>query len=623
MKKLIYLLLTIISLGAVSCSDLETTTLSNTSEDVVFNSVTFTGYSVTGLYALLTQDQTYSARLALNYTTNSDIEFVGANATSYKENTNRGLSNYLGTADNTSIAKEWTLMYKLIERANVCITGIRNSSLLTSGSAEEQNQMKAYLGEALTIRSLMYFELARNWGDVPFKQERTNPDLSNAQLPVTDRDTIYDNIITDLQEAETYVPWVGNGIYTSTEKVTKGFVKGLIAKICLTRGGYSIRNKEGYPTERGSNWEKYYQIANKECKEIIESNNHSLTPSYQQIFKNLCALTVNSNENLFEVANGLQNSGEMGYSIGIRFYTNSKYGFGNNANVVNTSAYYYYAFDKKDTRRDATIGYYTYSNSSGDKKEFFQTDAMSYNFQKWDQRYITNPSWISANKAANGKFGYGINWVIMRYSDVLLMYAETENELLNGPTAEAIKALKQVRTRAFAAADVTEKVDAYVNNLTDHDSFFNAIVNERAWEFGGEGIRKYDLIRWNLLVSKIQEQRDAFTKMINGESVTIMGNTYATLPGTLFYKYQTDGEVIDKTGVNFYDNWGSDPIDGYTSVAWLSGLSDASKTSLKDKVRLFSSGLTENSASVYNRHLFPIPASVISSNTKIKNGYGF
>ena len=93
----------------------------------------------------------------------------------------------------------------------------------------------------------------------------------------------------------------------------------------------------------------------------------------------------------------------------------------------------------------------------------------------------------------------------MRYSDVLLMLAEAENEL-NGPTAIAKDALTKVRARAFAGAeDYTEQVSEYVNKLSSKEAFFNAIVDERAWEFGSEALRKFDLVRWNLYAKKIEQ----------------------------------------------------------------------------------------------------------------------
>ncbi len=101
--------------------------------------------------------------------------------------------------------------------------------------------------------------------------------------------------------------------------------------------------------ERPDNWRSFYELANQKCKEIIDKGTHQLNPSYVNIWKNINALKLDPtyNENLFEVALGLGQSGEIGYSIGVRFYTNSKYGYGNNANVVNTNAYYFYSSTRK------------------------------------------------------------------------------------------------------------------------------------------------------------------------------------------------------------------------------------------------------------------------------------
>jgi starch-binding outer membrane protein, SusD/RagB family len=616
MKKITYItILFFAGLGISSCKKdfLNTSSPSEFTPDLVFSSPAYTDFAIMGTYALLTQDYLYSARLPLNYATNSDIEVVGADNNSYKENTNRGLSNYLGTQDNNSIQREWTTIYKMIERANLCVDGIKKSPVMSTGDSAV---MKAYLGEALTLRALAYFELVKNWGDVPFKTDPTKYDLSNVYLPPADRDSIYDYLIADLLEAEKYVPWVKSGNYATVERVTKGFIKGLTARIALFRGGYSIRNRNGsFPTERGSNWQTYYQLARQKCQEVMTDGPHQLNNNYIDVWKKLARHEIDGtfNENLFEVANGLGRSGEMGYSIGIRFFANPKYGFGNNANVVNTTAYYFYMFDPKDIRRDNTIAYYTYSNGSGDVKEFMQTNPMSFNFAKWDQRFM-GEKWLAMNKAASNKFGYGVNWSIMRFSDILLMFAETENAI-NGPTALAKDALKRVRTRAFAEADRPVKVEAYVNALTDATSFFNAIVDERAFEFGGEAIRKYDLIRWNMLGSKIQEQRDAFKKMLDGVA------PYNTLPKYLFYKYESNNEILEKATINFHEDKGSADIAGYTKIPWLAGMSASNITTYKDRVDLFSSGLNTPTP---NRHLYPIHGSVISeSQGTLKNLYGF
>ena len=95
----------------------------------------------------------------------------------------------------------------------------------------------------------------------------------------------------------------------------------------------------------------------------------------------------------------------------------------------------------------------------------------------------------------------GYNWAMIRFSDVLLMYAEAVNEINGSPTPAAITAFEEVRKRAYRGNTALIGITP-----TDKAGFFNAIVNERFLEFGHEAIRKYDLIRWNLLVPSLQKQ---------------------------------------------------------------------------------------------------------------------
>lgn len=619
MKRNIVVLMAVGLIGFSSCQKfLNQPPESQLVPEVIFSSTDLASNALNGVYALMTSDYSYSQRLAFAYPCNSDIEWIGADGSSYNANTYRGLSNYLGSSSNDAVQREWDNTYKLIERANLVINGIKKSPLLAGGTAAQQATMKTLMGQAMTLRALAYFDLVRNWGDVPFKAEPTESDLSNVYMEPTDRDVIMESLIKDLQEASTMVPWVGEGV-SSAEFINKGFVKGLTARIALARAGYSIRNKSGYPTERGSDYLNYYKIARQECLDIMNSGKHSLNPSFRNVWEKVNSWQLDQayNENLFEIALGYQRSGEMGYSIGVRFYKNDKYGFGNNANMAQTGAYYYYMFDRTDLRKDATIAYYQYSDNAGTQKEYFKANPMDWNFAKWDQRMMS-ASFIADNKKAAGKVGYGVNWIMMRYSDVLLMFAEADNEINNGPTAEAKAALKLVRARAFPAAEQSSKVESYVNNLASHDDFFNGIVNERAFEFGGEGLRKYDLIRWNLLGTKIELERAAMKKMLNREA------PYDQLPTTIYYEYNATGNTdeINKTTINMYADAPSN-IDKtkYTSVAWLSGASQSNKDNYLDRANKFSSGLD---VPVKNRHLFPIANNVINeSNGKLKNSYGF
>lgn len=622
MKKIIFPIIMIGCLGmsTISCSDfLDPTSPSEYTPDVVYNSTAYTNSALMGVYSKLTLDKTYGCRIPLNYATNNDIEIVGADASSYAENKNRGLSNYMGTPSNTSLDC-WQSTYDMIEKANLVIEGINGSRLLVSGTKEEMAMMKAYRGEALTLRAMMYFDLIKNFGDVPFKTESTNPDGSNIYPSVKNRDVIMDSLMVDLKNAANELPWANS---STTERITKGFAKGLYARMALARVGYSMRNieSENFPVKVSVTPEQKITIlteAKTQLMDVYNSKVHKLNASYKDVWGKLNRWEVDNSyyENLFEIAHGFNQSGEMGYSIGVRYYTNKKYGYGNNTNVVNTTATYFYSFDKTDVRRDATVAYWTYSNSDGTQTENFINKPLSFNISKWDQAMMSR-DFVSANLNRNNKAGYGINWVVMRYSDVLLMLAEIDNELNNGPTDLAKSCLKAVRNRAFAESEKAVKVDAYVENLNDYASFFSAIVDERAWEFGGEALRKYDLIRWNLLSKKIQDARNQFKAMLNG-TYTKDGET---LPTELYITYDDSKELINRSAISFYSQ-ADKPGGVVTTIKWLSGLADKDKTSYLEQSEKFSSGLTQNGFEC--RHLYPFSTQAVSnSNGTLVNSYGF
>src|SRR5688572_21102410 len=166
----------------------------------------------------------------------------------------------------------------------------------------------------------------------------------------------------------------------------------------------------------------------------------------------------------------------------------------------------------------------------------------------------------------------GVNKLYMRYAEVILMAAETANEL-EGPGAAA-PYLKMIRQRAFNASDWPVKVESYVNALGSKEAMFNAIVDEHKFEFCGEMERKQALIRWNLLKTKLD---DAKARMTALRSRT---GAYADVPATLYHKYAADGESLIIYGLNRGET--TDPGAGYTAVNYVtpSALSDAKINSL-------------------------------------------
>ena len=634
MKK-IFKSFAIVGIGAIiltSCSDfLDQTSPSEMTGDAVFNSTTYTQQALNKVYAGLTKDETYVQSVPIHFGMNSDIELVdGLGATNSNSNNERGTCNYNPQLSWSKLNNNWKGMYEAIENANIVVEGIEGSALIAEGNAS-RSKMLMFKGEALTLRAMLYLDLIRTYGDVPMKFETTNTDGSNIYLGKTDRDVIMERLITDLEEAIGYLPWAGTSGYT-TEKMTKGFAHGLLARIAMTYAGYSIResSKSGYenmpdcdatyPTQRPGTEKRreLYTLAVKHLDAIIASGYHKLNPSYENEWYLLNQLTLDQTyqENLYEVAHGVSFSGEMGYTIGVRINGKTTYygAKGNSSGKVKVTAPFFWSFNKNDQRRDLTFA--NFDIREGDNGNTIETMQGNSPFgiylAKWDPRKMTD-KWLNAARASADKVATGINNVIMRYSDVLLLYAEVLNELQGadavGPTCglSARKAFEEVRSRAFAETHKAEAI-SYVNSLSSGDEFFNALVDERAWEFACEAIRKWDLIRWGLLSQKIEEAKAAYKELIK------------VAPKKLYYKMKADkpGE-IDPESICWYEE--PQVTTDYKSVNFWGSENEETGSNVVDNLPYISAGLN---TPVINRHVFPIGATTISdSNGTLQNSYGF
>ena len=336
-------------------------------------------------------------------------------------------------------------------------------------------------------------------------------------------------------------------------------------------------------------------------------NPHHLDPDYGNIWKTVCGLGYNSaNENLFEVANGVGYSGDIGTLMGREMDGSIGYGSrGFGGSYVSTNAYYFYSFSSDDQRREYSCYWPKYQKDSDAKRnrEVMRNDIMNVKLGKWCF-FWTADSYRSIAMTATSRTPTGINWILMRYSDLLLMFAEARYMLEKGTDSRseianmtAREALMAVRERAFKPG--SPQVNQY-----DSD-FFNAIVNERAWELGGEGIRKLDLIRWGLLDTKIEAMKKAMLYMMDGtHTVTCMDKTYepSDFPQTLYYQYDANNEYIDWETATFYRNYAANPYSGNKAeIKWFPAnywdLAEGREGSLVDnsvKVLLCASGLRKS-----------------------------
>ncbi len=631
-----------------SCSDfLDQNSASELTSENVYENVYYTGQQINKIYGQLTQDRTYSQDFAFIYNSGSDIELVdGLGDNAYTTTSERGALNYNVSTAWSKLANSWTYMYNVVEQANLAIDGIRNSSLA------DDSDMKEYLGEALTLRAMTYFDIIRTWGDVPMKLEPTQSDLSNAYLSKTDRDEILDTLMCDLEEAIEYLPWASAS--WTTEHVNKGYAHALLAQIALTRAGYVIREsaKNGYetasysdatyPTQRpdASTRQALYVKALEHLSTVITDGPHSLNPSFENEWYLLNQLTLDQTyyENLFEIPMLLNVTGELGYTVGVRLNgETSEYGYSNSSGKMKMTAPFFYSFEEGDSRRDVTVAPMQISENSGVTTEALLGNApFGLYIGKWDPRKMSD-EWLSQNLAATAKHMTGINVVKIRYPQVLLWYAEVMNELA-GPDGSysgsagltARQALALVHNRAFNDTGYESASSSYVASLpSDKDGFFDAIVQENAWELAGEGARKYDLIRWNMLVEKTQEMKKTYLEAINNGS----------WPETVYFNYSDAAKTkLDMSSVTWtVDEANAANANAYDgSNGWVGKAHDTRINSELPSLfnGLYTTTVTDNGddtysisfadAAIKNRYLMPLGSNTISdSNGSLSNSYGY
>lgn len=565
--------------------------------DFVFTDVNSAYHAIAGVYSQLSGDQGYGIRISLYYTVDND-ETQGP--TGAGDNDRRDIGRYAATASNAQLNSPFNQLFRGIEFANICIANIPKMSQYSSSK-----QLQRMHGEALTLRAQYYLEAIRNWGDLPANfQPAAVLALTNPLPTRVNRDTLYNHLLDDLLAAESLVPWksevtsIGDVL---DERITKGTVKALRARIALYRGGYSLRNTSAQ-MERSADYLTYYKIARDECNDIINSGQHSLIASYRSLFKDyVCGHAVSdpSGELMFQ-ASATGNTGVSDTKLG--YYNGPTVGtYGNKS--INILPTYFYLFDSTDTRRDVTCCPY---NVAADGATKTGQAITAINDGKYRRDWITNPA-IAPTSAVQY---FSLKWQIIRYADVLLMFAEAENELNNGPTAAAYNAINQVRRRGYGKAIGTADATVDLPTGLSKADFFTALVKERSLEFGGEGIRKFDLIRWNLLGTTIANTKASLTLMMN------VAAPYNTLPIAMFYKNSSTADDKTLWSNSFYKTAPTSTPSGTTKVAWItSAIGTAGTTSPLGR---FATGFTANKS-----ELLPIPQAARDANINLTQNPGY
>lgn len=507
--------------------------VSSFDSEYVFDNMSNARKALLGAYNSMAGDFGYGIRISGYWPYDTDEMQKGINTQTNDEG--QLIAKYLGIPGNLQITNPFNQLYQGLERANLCIYNIPKMLLYHSGSPIQQAQLRRMHGEALVLRAQYLYELCRNFGDIPVQWQPSQFETDLFKLR-TSRDSIYDQLLSDLVLAQKLMPWrteitsIGDAL---DERFTKGTAKALRAKIALTRGGYSLPVKGGAQV-RPPDYLDFYQIAHDECAEIMaHPHQHSLLSSYKSLFKDyLLAHNTNDPAGEFMMVVSMTFGTNSDSKLGIQTGTRVNGVGGGGVNILPT---YFYLFDSTDIRRDVTCVPYEIT---------FDTIKTGHSISaiydgKFRKEWVTNPSYVfsagnasTSNRPAtnNSLQNMQLSWPLIRFADILLWFAETENELNNGPTTAAIEAVRQVNLRGHGGA---YKEAAPVIPTSGKEAFFQFLVKERMLEFGGEGIRKYDLIRWNLLATAISETK----ARLNTWATTTISSRPAIQP----YSYMEDG----------------------------------------------------------------------------------
>ena len=431
----------------------------------------------------------------------------------------------------TTIYKE---QYRIIEATNIAI-----SNLSKMPETEKRNQL---LGEAICIRAFCYLNLIRIYGDVPAVYtplEEMDPNDENTFYPKrSSRDEIYDKVISEVQSVIDWLPWFEESDYQTPERITKQGAYALLARLALYAGGYSLRwNLETNDPatlkmarrDDATRVKELYQIADNACFQIINHGSNSLVQAhedmsgFQYLWYNHCQrnFAATNTEILWETA-------QYGDVTNSQFTTYAQPGsrggkYGSLKAMQFMLPTYYLSFNPKDTRRDVSCTSYSiYFLEKGSANDTWVDVGTTYSCimpGKFRLSWCVAPQ---SNKQRN------LDIPIFRYADVLLMYAETQNYLNNGPTQAAKNALQEVRNRAGVGEELT------IPN--EQEAFDDAIVQERKWEFATEFTLRTDLIRMNRLTKELAKTKQAMKDLSDRK------NEYANIPTYRLYKFHIDAQ---------------------------------------------------------------------------------
>lgn len=383
-----------------------------------------------------------------------------------------GLDRYDGflAASNTALTQQWDSRWPVISAAATSIYSLK-------ANQQDPARKNMLLAEASFIRAALVFEIAQYWGEIPVIDLDKLSEYGTARQPLP---VVYGMIVSDLETAIAYLPET----QTDYRRATRTAAQALLGKVYL----YA-------PVESGV---RDYEKAKAQFEAVISSGKHSLASNYADLWD---PSKPNPPESIysFQFTTVWPDNNQIQWQMGSRSLANlDQYCFFGGYDLMVPTEYAYKSvaeggvWEDGDLRRDESIRYdFEYKGQTPVVEGWMGGDELDPHVKKFEDLRLdgTNSFWYS-----------GKNVFFLRYSDILLSYAETLNEL--GNTGQAVTEVNKVRARAWGGDLPADKQWSAMSQ----DEFREKILDERMRELCFEGWRRMDLNRYGKLVELVSER---------------------------------------------------------------------------------------------------------------------
>lgn len=430
MKKIFILIMAFVFAGLSSCKKfLDTSPSDFLSPKNYYETEAQLNTGLNGVYFTLAHQNLYCNNMLARMGLEADEGF--------SSNTSElaGVAGYNVSTTDSKVTGYWQALYAGINRANELLENINKPTM-------DETKRGNIKGQALFLRGYFYFMLVSNFGPVPLVLETPKTasaaDIQKNRTPIKE---VYEQILKDMQEA---APLVDDAAVVGFGgRVNKSAVWGILARVCLYMAGNPLNDHSRFAEAKG--W----------AEKVISAGPHKLNTSFEQVFLNYAQDKYDIGESIFEVE-FLGNSttaytigGMVGRNNGIRQNAGGDPSIGYSPGYLHTTKLMFDGYGgsplySPDLRRDWTIAPYYYSGNNTATK-------VNWSTAQFHQRYCGK--WRRENETLMPKNDTRTpqNFALLRYSDVLLMYAEAHNEAYAGQDVpqDAIDKVNEVRRRGY------------------------------------------------------------------------------------------------------------------------------------------------------------------------------